>query len=78
MREQETVATLFSDLLRAPLRRFEPLDTPDCRGVYVIYGPGSGDFLHVGSTPRGQRGLRQRMRNRVTGTKSSFAREYLN
>jgi hypothetical protein len=65
-----------SDRLPFPDSR-EPLTAPIDRGVYVIYGP-RDKVLHVGATPRGQGGIRQRLSNHLHG-QSSFTNksEYL-
>ena len=46
------------------------------KGVYIIYSP-RGRVLHVGGTPRGRRGVAQRLRDDLAG-KSSFVQKYLN
>jgi hypothetical protein len=73
-RELLSVKAKFAELIRSPLQPFPPprrqLDETDKRGVYVIYSP-CGKVLHVGGTPRGQRGIRQRLSNHLHG-KSSF------
>jgi hypothetical protein len=52
-------------------------DAPTEKGVYVIYGP-RNIVLHVGGTPRGKRGIRQRLSNHLH-KQSSFTEksEYL-
>lgn len=64
-------------LTSAPREEFPPrgqrLNAPTDKGVYIIYGP-AGKILHVGSTPRGRRGLAQRLRNHTHGI-SSFTRK---
>ena len=78
-REQETVKRLFDALVNAPLHTFPPprgkLEAPTKPGVYIIYGP-RANILHVGRTPRGSRGLRQRLANHLHG-QSSFSNKFL-
>ena len=50
-------------------------NAPDGRGVYVIYNP-RGQVVHVGGTPRGKRGIAQRLENHLHG-KSSFVEQHL-
>jgi excinuclease UvrABC nuclease subunit len=79
MNEPEIIRTLFEELRSAPLRPFpgprSKLDAPIKPGVYVIYGA-KGRVLHVGRTPRGLLGLRQRLTNHLHGM-SSFTKKYL-
>jgi hypothetical protein len=78
-REQKAIKTLFVELTRSPLQTFpEPrgrLDTPNEQGVYIIYDP-RGRVIHVGRTPSGDGGLRQRLNNHLHGA-SSFTVKYL-
>jgi hypothetical protein len=78
-REQKAIRVLFTRLKRAPLRAFPGprgrLDAPNRHGVYVIYKP-SGKVVHVGRTPSGSGGLRQRLGNHLYGA-SSFTIQYL-
>jgi hypothetical protein len=64
----------FAELLRSPLHSFpgsrQRFKETDKRGVYVIYSP-RGKVLHVCGTPRGQRGIWQRLGNHLHG-QSSF------
>ena len=53
--------------------RAPTVQAPDARGVYVIYSP-KGKVMHVGGTPRGRRGLRQRLKNHLHGS-SSFVKK---
>src|SRR5262249_43721904 len=73
-REIKAVKAKFDELLRSPLSRFptsrRQFKETDKRGVYVIYSP-RGEVLHVGGTPRGQKGIRQRLANHFHG-QSSF------
>jgi hypothetical protein len=72
--EIKRVKAKFNGLLRSPLHPFPVsrsyFNETDKRGVYVIYGP-RGEVLHVGGTPRGQKGIRQRLANHLHG-QSSF------
>jgi excinuclease UvrABC nuclease subunit len=52
------------------------VEAPVEPGVYVIYGA-RGKVLHVGRTPRGMLGLRQRLTNHLHGM-SSFVIKHLN
>lgn len=75
--EFQRVKAKFADLTGSPMRSFPAphgrLEATDQRGVYVIYSP-CGKVLHVGGTPRGQRGIRQRLSNHLHG-QSSFTGE---
>ena len=75
--ELETVKTKFSELMRSELRTFPPagngLDETEDSGVYVIYSP-LEKVLHVGATPRAEKGIRQRLANHLYG-QSSFTRD---
>ena len=77
--EQKKVRRLFRQLMAARITAFPKprgnLDAPDHRGVYVIYGP-KGRAVHVGGTPRGKHGLRQRLKNHLH-RKSSFTAKFL-
>jgi hypothetical protein len=79
-REQGDIRKLFDALTNARLQSFPSprghLDAPIAPGVYVIYGP-RGNVLHVGRTPRGFLGIRQRLTNHLHG-QSSFTVKYLN
>jgi hypothetical protein len=79
--ELEQIAVLFRQLTRSPLKTFpalrQKLDAPDRQGVFVIFDPKGATVLHVGRTPKGQRGLFQRLRDHMSGS-SSFTRKYLN
>jgi hypothetical protein len=76
--DRKIIKARFAKLKRAPLRTFpdlyEKLDAPDRPGVYVIYSP-RGVVLHVGSTPKGRKGIAQRLRDHL-GTRSSFTLQY--
>lgn len=78
-REQKQVRTLFGQLVKAPLHLFpkagERLSAPNERGIYIIYSP-RGKIIHVGRTPSGRNGLRQRLSNHLYGA-SSFTIHYL-
>jgi hypothetical protein len=70
----QKVKAKFGDLIRSPLHSFPAsrrrLKETDKRGVYVIYSP-HGKVLHVGGTPRGKHGIRQRLGDHLHG-QSSF------
>ena len=76
-REHTRLSSLLQKLTSAPHIEFplrgQALKTPTEKGVYIIFGP-TGKILHVGSTPRGRRGLAQRLRNHTHGI-SSFTRK---
>lgn len=76
-REHARLSSLLRKLTSAPRVEFplrgQLLKAPTDKGVYIIYGP-TGKILHVGSTPRGRRGLAQRLRNHMHGI-SSFTRK---
>jgi hypothetical protein len=77
--EQKQLRALFVKLTRAPLQLFprprRRLDAPDRQGVHVIYSP-RGQVLHVGRTPKGIGGIRQRLNNHLHNA-SSFTTKYL-
>ena len=77
--ELQNLERLFEDLLAAPRHAFPAphghLDAPATKGVYVIYDS-QGNPAHVGMTPSGAGGLKQRLTNHLTG-KSSFKRIHL-
>jgi hypothetical protein len=77
--ERKELKALFESLIDQPKKPFpkarERLDVPCARGVYVIYSP-NGRPLHVGSTPRGKGGLRQRLNDHLAG-RSSFTVKHL-
>jgi hypothetical protein len=72
--ELDNVKAKFAELIHSPLRCFPQsgarFTETNKRGVYVIYGP-RGKVLHVGGTPRGKRGIFQRLFNHLHG-QSSF------
>lgn len=72
------IARMLDRLLAAPAHPFPdagpPNEAPVERGVYVIQNP-EGRAVHVGNTPRGKKGLRQRLNNHLRGA-SSFSRAY--
>lgn len=78
-REQKTIRVLFTKLLRSPLQSFpemrQPLKAPDKQGVYVIYDT-RDRVVHVGRTPSGVGGIRQRLGNHLYNA-SSFSLIYL-
>lgn len=77
--EQKRVQALFRELMDTRKQDFpeegQELHAPDERGVYVIYSP-RGRVVHVGGTPRGKHGIRQRLKNHLHGA-SSFAEKFL-
>jgi hypothetical protein len=74
--EQRRVRAKFAQLKHAPIHYFPQsgarIAATDKRGVYVIYSP-RGKVLHVGATPRGRRGIAQRLFDHLRG-QSSFTR----
>jgi len=80
-REQKKIKAKFIELMCSPLHCFPlarvRLNAPTQKGVYVIYSPRL-KVLHVGGTPRGRRGIHQRLANHLHG-QSSFTNksEYL-
>lgn len=75
MAEAEIVQSLFTELLASPLNRFPEAGPIACtadRGVYIIYDT-AGEAAHVGRTPSGKNGLRQRLNNHLHG-QSSFSK----
>lgn len=78
MTEPQAIRRLFRDLVEAPLKPFPaigPLICPAERGVYVIYNP-NGEVAHVGCTPKGRKGLQQRLRNHLAGQSSFTKRQF--
>ena len=77
--ERTAVKALFRALLDAPIKQFpnrgEKLDAPSTQGVYIIYNP-QGEVLHVGRTPSGAGGVRQRLSNHLHAA-SSFTNKFL-
>jgi excinuclease UvrABC nuclease subunit len=77
--ESKVVETLLCELLESTLHQFpgrrRALEVPKAAGVYVIHDP-NGAVLHVGRTPRGVGGLRQRLKNHLHNA-SSFTRRFL-
>ena len=77
--ELKKVKAKFNELRRSKQQRFpsdhKKLEAPIERGVYVIYGP-RDEVLHVGGTPRGRRGICQRLSNHLHG-QSSFTHKSL-
>ena len=51
------------------------MGAPSAKGVYVIYSR-SDRIVHVGGTPRGKGGIRQRLKNHLYG-QSSFVEKFL-
>src|SRR6266403_3559972 len=79
VKELESLKRVFGELKKAPLTNFPAargrINAPDAQGVYFIYSP-RGKVLHVGRTPRGKKGLRQRLNNHLHAG-SSFTLKYL-
>jgi hypothetical protein len=77
-REHDTISRLFRALMKAPRCKFpevgEKLEASRKKGVYIIFHP-RGRVLHVGSTPRAQNGIAQRLRNHMQG-QSSFTQRH--
>ena len=73
------IIRLYAELQNATQRNFPAaggiLEAPEERGVYVIYGP-QDQVLHVGSTPKGERGIVKRLRDHMAAS-SSFTNSYL-
>lgn len=77
-REQKAIRVLFSRLRRSPRQKFPKNGKPkatDKQGVYVIYDP-RNRVLHVGRTPSGADGIRQRLNNHLHN-QSSFSNKFL-
>jgi hypothetical protein len=78
--EKRKISALLSKLLKAEVEYFPPprssLTATRKQGVYIIYSP-SGKVLHVGRTPSGKNGIRQRLSNHLHGA-SSFTIHHLN
>jgi hypothetical protein len=76
--EPQRIETLFRKLRRAEIKRFPPsrksIDAPDLKGVYITYDP-DGKVLHVGSTPRARKGIRQRLCDHLA-SQSSFTQKW--
>ena len=77
--EGKILRALLAELECAPVCRFpapgERHSAPTTKGIYVIYSSRM-KVLHVGATPRGNRGLCQRLANHLHG-KSSFTKNSL-
>ncbi|MGO9168134.1 MAG: hypothetical protein ACLP56_14800 [Candidatus Sulfotelmatobacter sp.] len=77
--EGVSINRLFRALSRRPRKAFPrsgaPPDATEERGVYVIRD-NCGIVLHVGRTPRGAKGIKQRLNNHLCG-QSSFVRGHL-
>jgi hypothetical protein len=80
MNEKIAVKRLFKDLAKSKRVRFPrirgKIPAPNEQGVYIIYNP-EGKVVHVGRTPSGRNGLRQRLGNHLHNA-SSFTAHYLN
>ena len=79
MSERAVVRKLFERLAGSQRLPFPKprsrLDAPDQHGVYIIFSP-QDKVLHVGRTPRGRKGIRQRLGNHLHNA-SSFTNQYL-
>ena len=81
--EAKRLRSKFNKLTRSAITNFPdrgPVKRPTKRGIYVIYGPRE-QILHVGGTPRGRKGLSQRLSNHLYGqssftNKSQFLRRH--
>jgi hypothetical protein len=77
--EAAAIKTLMKDLTASDPMSFpqkgKRLDAPTMGGVYIIYSP-SGIVVHVGRTPSGKGGIRQRLNDHLHNS-SSFTRKYL-
>lgn len=77
--EARQIRKLLDRLLRCPSMNFpshrKGVDAPMEPGVYIIYDPKSV-VAHVGRTPRGKLGIRQRLKNHLHSS-SSFTSQYL-
>jgi excinuclease UvrABC nuclease subunit len=78
--ERQTIKSLYVLLLKQARPRFpadgSKIDAPEQRGVYLIYDRHDVVF-HVGSTPKGQRGIAKRLRDHLNAA-SSFTNKELN
>ena len=78
-RELRRIEKLFQALVAAPKTKFPPpqgrLSASRKKGVYLIFSP-RGAVLHVGCTPRANRGIEQRLKNHLASG-SSFVNKYL-
>jgi len=78
-RELRRLEKLFQTLVDAPKTKFPPprgrLTASREKGVYLIFSPG-GVVLHVGCTPRANRGIEQRLKGHLA-SRSSFVNKYL-
>lgn len=78
MEEKKLIMALFEQLKKAELNYFPEKGKVDItcnKGVYIIFSP-DGKVMHVGNTPRGKNGLRQRLNNHIY-KKSSFSKKFL-
>src|SRR4051794_13347732 len=79
MNEKIAVKRLFQQLSASTRVRFPPfrgkIPAPNEQGVYIIYNR-AGRVVHVGRTPSGRNGLRQRLGNHLHNA-SSFTTHYL-
>jgi hypothetical protein len=78
MCESNKIQVLLQALLQSLTYQFPvagKLDITCEKGVYIINDPNL-EVAHIGSTPRGQRGLCQRLNDHISGS-SSFAKKYL-
>lgn len=78
MSEPEKISILFTKLVGTTIDTFPLKGKPQAsnkKGVYIIYNQDNIP-LHVGTTPRGNNGINQRLYNHLTGS-SSFSKNYL-
>jgi len=77
--EQRRIEKLFDNLIESPRKRFpkphQALRETKEKGVYIIFNS-KMRILHVGSTPRADEGITQRLKNHLAG-QSSFVDYYL-
>jgi len=77
-RERQIVKKLFNKLCKQEQqtfpKKYQPLNAPLKVGVYIIRK--NKTILHVGRTPRGRKGINQRLKDHLHGS-SSFTKNYL-
>lgn len=76
--EAKKINELYNDLIKSSYYFFPKegkLKLSDKPGVYVIFSPHS-KVLHVGSTPRGKKGINQRIYDHMSSS-SSFYHKFL-
>ena len=72
MTEPEKIKQFYDQLIASKPHIFPAqgkVNVSDKHGVYIIYGKEPDDaVLHVGRTPYGREGLKQRLYNHITKT----------